>query len=186
VPEPQDFEPEKLELEKLEPEKLNLAAAGYSPDALQTWLVQWIAEELKTAIATIEPHKSFVHYGMDSVTAIMLISDLEVELGCQLSPALAWNYPVIADLAKHLAELMTSGNRTPVINPEQLLLKTPAIANPAPELANGHNPSVPTTPESTATGSALLDSALPNLDQLSDQEVDALLSQMLNAQEHSL
>jgi acyl-CoA synthetase (AMP-forming)/AMP-acid ligase II/alkylation response protein AidB-like acyl-CoA dehydrogenase/acyl carrier protein len=74
-----------------------------TPAAIVSWLTNWIANELKTEIATIDPQKSFVHYGLDSVTTIVLVSDLEVWLDRSLSPALTWNYPVINALAAHLA-----------------------------------------------------------------------------------
>jgi acyl-CoA synthetase (AMP-forming)/AMP-acid ligase II/alkylation response protein AidB-like acyl-CoA dehydrogenase/acyl carrier protein len=113
--------------------------------AIVAWLANWIATELKTEIATINPHKSFVHYGLDSVTTIVLISDLEVWLDRSLSPALVWSYPVINELAAHLAADLK--------------------AAPA-EIAS-------------AVDSQPVDPALIDLDRLSDQEVDALLQQML-------
>jgi acyl-CoA synthetase (AMP-forming)/AMP-acid ligase II/alkylation response protein AidB-like acyl-CoA dehydrogenase/acyl carrier protein len=122
--------------------------AHQNVDSIAAWLVKWIANELKTEIATINPHKSFVHYGLDSVTTIVLISDLEVWLDRSLSPALAWNYPVINGLAEHLAE---------ELNAAESIDKTPVS-------------SIDSNP---------VDPALIDLDRLSDQEVDALLKQML-------
>jgi acyl-CoA synthetase (AMP-forming)/AMP-acid ligase II/alkylation response protein AidB-like acyl-CoA dehydrogenase/acyl carrier protein len=181
VAEPQTFEPETAAPNHnidalIATPSLDLAGTGYTAASIQAWLVQWIANELKTEISVIDPHKSFVHYGMDSVTAIMLISDLEVGLGRELSPALAWNYPVIADLAQQLAELMAESVNPQDINLEQLPARTLAFSSHTPELANGHNNGQ--TPETNVP-----DPALPDLQHLSDQEVDALLSQMLNAQE---
>jgi acyl carrier protein len=122
--------------------------ANQNVDSIAAWLVKWIANELKTEIATINPHKSFVHYGLDSVTTIVLISDLEVWLDRSLSPALAWNYPVINGLAEHLA----------------------AELNAAESIDE---------PKASSIDSNPVDPALIDLDRLSDQEVDALLKQML-------
>ncbi|MEO1133475.1 MAG: acyl-CoA dehydrogenase family protein, partial [Cyanobacteria bacterium J06639_1] len=137
-----------------------LQSAGQTPEAIEAWLVQWIASELKTDIAAINPQKSFVHYGLDSVTAIMLISDLEVRVGRELPPALAWSYPIIHDLAQHLADE----------------LQTTPHAYPASATTEGGNGQVnPSSPLAAIPG----DTTLPDLDRLSDAEVDAMLAQLL-------
>ena len=73
-------------------------------ESIETWITKWLANELKIAVDLIDTRKSFVYYGLDSVTAIGLSSDLEVWLGRQLSSTLAWDYPSIKSLAQHLAE----------------------------------------------------------------------------------
>ncbi len=73
-------------------------------ESIETWLAKWIVDELKVAIDSIDTRKSFVYYGLDSVTAIKLTDDLELRLGRQLSPTLPWDYPSISTLAQHLAE----------------------------------------------------------------------------------
>ena len=72
--------------------------------SIETWIAKWIADKLKIAVDSIDTRKSLVYYGLDSVTAIGLSSDLEVWLGRQLSSTLAWDYPSIETLAQHLAE----------------------------------------------------------------------------------
>lgn len=72
-------------------------------ESIETWLVKWVADELGMEFDMIDMGKAFVQYGLDSVTAIRLIDDLEVWLGQQLSPTLAWDYPSIKVLAQHLA-----------------------------------------------------------------------------------
>jgi acyl carrier protein len=134
--------------------------AHQTTDSIAAWLVKWIANELKTEIATINPQKSFVHYGLDSVTTIVLISDLEVWLDLSLSPALTWNYPVINTLAAHLAE--------------ELKASSAEIATNLPESID--------EPQANAIDSSPIDTSLIDLDRLSDQEVDALLKQMLVAE----
>lgn len=72
--------------------------------SIETWLAKWLANELKIAVDAIDTHQSLVYYGLDSVTAIGLIVDLEVWLGCQLPPSLAWDYPSIKSLAQYLTK----------------------------------------------------------------------------------
>ncbi|MEO0802324.1 MAG: AMP-binding protein [Cyanobacteria bacterium J06642_2] len=126
-----------------------------SVESLEAWLVEWISRELKTEIATVNSQKSFVHYGLDSVTAIMLVSDLEVRIGRELPPALAWSYPIIRDLARYLADELESV--------------------PSEEDA-GQNGQFDTQ---KTNGSDSGRAELLNVDRLSDAEVDAMLAQLL-------
>ena len=57
----------------------------------------------RPACSTIDPREPFTYYGLDSVQAVGLTGDLEIWLGRRLSPTLAWDYPNIESLARHLA-----------------------------------------------------------------------------------
>jgi acyl carrier protein len=107
--------------------------------------------------AEIETDKSLLNYSLSSVTAMMLVGDLEEKLGLTLPPTLVWDYPSIAAIADFLAEQVGA----------------PAVGVP---VANGEvrsgNPSVPA---GSGTGAA----AMPALDGMSDQEVTALLNQLI-------
>jgi alkylation response protein AidB-like acyl-CoA dehydrogenase/acyl carrier protein len=72
--------------------------------ALEVWLTDWIAKQLKTAPELIDTSKSIFYYGLDSVTAITLLADLEDLLDREFPPALVWNYPIIKDLALYLIQ----------------------------------------------------------------------------------
>ena len=76
----------------------------YTVKSIETRLAKWVADELGIAVDSIDTHKSFVYYGLDSVTAIGLAGDLEDWLGRQFSPTLAWDFPDIKTLAQHLAQ----------------------------------------------------------------------------------
>ncbi len=76
----------------------------HTAESIETWIAKWLADELGINDDAIDTRKSFVYYGLDSVTAIKLTADLEVRLGHELSPTLAWDYPAIRTLAQHLAE----------------------------------------------------------------------------------
>ena len=84
--------------------ELNLRSYNHTVESIETWLVKWAADELGMESNSIDTGKSFVQYGLDSVTAIRLTGDLEDWLGQQLSPTLAWDYPSIKVLAQHLAK----------------------------------------------------------------------------------
>ena len=92
--------PDVKTLTFLEPD---LKTSNPTVESIQTWLAKWIANELKIAVDAIDMGKSFIYYGLDSVTAIGLVGDLEVWLERQFSPTLAWDYPDIKTLAQQLA-----------------------------------------------------------------------------------
>ncbi len=89
-----------------EPEPVGAEASGVpavSEGAVRTWLIHQIAARIGLPPQEIDPHEPFTTYGLDSVEAVGLTGDLEVWLGRSLSPTLAWDYPDIARLARHLA-----------------------------------------------------------------------------------
>ena len=50
--------------------------------------------------------KDFFDYGMDSLTSIQLRNNLQSEFKCSLHPAIAYKYPSVRKLAKHLAGIL--------------------------------------------------------------------------------
>lgn len=70
---------------------------------IQAWLMNRIASMLEMDATTIDPRQPFTYYGLGSVQAVSLAGDLEIFLDKKLSPTLAWDYPTIELLAKHLA-----------------------------------------------------------------------------------
>jgi acyl carrier protein len=72
-------------------------------EAIRAWLIANVADVLELAPQQIDVRQAFDHYGMDSMQAYILSGDLEVWLGRPLSPNVAWDYPTIELLARHLA-----------------------------------------------------------------------------------
>ncbi|MBM4070610.1 MAG: AMP-binding protein [Planctomycetes bacterium] len=72
--------------------------------AIQAWLVQQIAQRLNLPLNEVDPQTYFPSFGMDSLTAMMLVGDLEEWLGRALIPTLMYDYPSIVALAEHLAQ----------------------------------------------------------------------------------
>lgn len=77
--------------------------SGKTKDDIQRWLVAQVAERLEVNLRDVDSRVPFAHYGMDSVQAVSLTADLETWLGRDLSPTLAYDYPTIDTLARHLA-----------------------------------------------------------------------------------
>ena len=71
---------------------------------IQSWLVSYIAAQLKVAPDKIPVDEQFVNLGLSSRQAITLTGDLEEFLDRPTDPALAWEYPTIRQLAQYLAQ----------------------------------------------------------------------------------
>ena len=70
---------------------------------IEAWLVSYLSNRLGLDEREIDISKPFVHYGLASTEGITLVRELEKWLELSLSPTLAWDYPSIELLARHLA-----------------------------------------------------------------------------------
>lgn len=88
-------------------------------DAVQNWLIDWLAQRLGLSHASIHPHKAFADYGMDSVVAVELAQFIENELGKEMNidATITWNFPTIDALSHYLAQKMEnlSTPQSPII-----------------------------------------------------------------------
>ncbi|KFC75010.1 Acyl carrier protein [Bosea sp. LC85] len=67
------------------------------------WCVAHLAKALRRPEGKIDPQAKFTRLGVDSAMAVYLVAELEEWLGRELAPELAFEYPTIATLARHLA-----------------------------------------------------------------------------------
>lgn len=77
-------------------------------DRVATWLFVSTTSE-------IDIEETFAGYGLTSIAAVSMTGDLEEWLGLELSPTLAYEYPTITNLARHLAEMVMQ-NQSVTIN----------------------------------------------------------------------
>jgi acyl transferase domain-containing protein/acyl carrier protein len=80
-------------------------AGGQGPDheAISAWLVTEIADQAGFAPDQVDVDEPLTSYGLGSREAVMLTGALEDWLGRSLSPTLAFEYPTVDALARHLA-----------------------------------------------------------------------------------
>ncbi|HET9587877.1 MAG TPA: AMP-binding protein, partial [Anaerolineales bacterium] len=107
-------------------------ASIITAETIQSWLATRIAALLELDAASIDPRQPFTSYGLSSIHAVGLTGDLEVFLGRTLSPTLAWDYPTIGLLARHLAdhsqpEKRTNASTTQVQSPPRFTKEPIAI-----------------------------------------------------------
>lgn len=74
-----------------------------SADEIREWLRAAIAHELRLAPATLDVHRPFAYYGLDSLTAATLSGELGDWLGREIPPDLLVEHPTIDALAERLA-----------------------------------------------------------------------------------
>jgi acyl-CoA synthetase (AMP-forming)/AMP-acid ligase II/acyl carrier protein len=87
---------------------------GPDRSAIEEWLVQQIAAQLRLAPGQISLDRPFVDFGLDSVQAVSLTGELETWLDRSLPATLVWDYPNIRALAAHLDQSPTSNPRSPI------------------------------------------------------------------------
>ena len=84
-------------------------AAHRSEQDLAGWLRERVARGRKVAPDDIDLDEPLTTYGLDSVDAVAIVADLEAWLGLELDAGLAWDFPTIRSLARHLAEELRHG-----------------------------------------------------------------------------
>ncbi len=70
---------------------------------IELWIINRVARELAISPAEIDAKAPFSRYGLDSLAAVQVVSDLEGYLGVDLSPSLPYEYPTAEELAAHLS-----------------------------------------------------------------------------------
>jgi acyl carrier protein len=73
-------------------------------ERIEAWLLGWLVERLALDAADVGRDRPFAEFGVDSLTAVELSHELEVQFKVPLPPIVAWNYPTPAALARYLAE----------------------------------------------------------------------------------
>jgi acyl carrier protein len=75
----------------------------HSAAEIEAWLIERLRGYLGADAPTIEPHLPFSYYGLDSLDAVALATELETWLGEPVAPDIAWDYPTVSAVAAYLA-----------------------------------------------------------------------------------
>ena len=79
-----------------------LGGASDSTAPLEAWLRRWVADELQIDVRSVDATASVREYGLDSVAAVRLVTELEQVLGHRVDVSLLWREPSIRSLSKAL------------------------------------------------------------------------------------
>jgi myxalamid-type polyketide synthase MxaD len=100
-------------------EEVNSQSDSRTAEDIQTWLVSKLSERLGIESHEIDVREPFSSYGLGSTEAVSLSGELAEWLGRKLSPALAYEYPTIETLARHLAESPEASESIPRADPRR-------------------------------------------------------------------
>lgn len=89
---------------------LEVGTGARTEKEIQEWVTDRLARELSIDPATINIKTPFTRYGVDSIAAVNLVSDLEQWLGTDLSPTLPYEYSTVEALSRHLVSGANDGN----------------------------------------------------------------------------
>jgi myxalamid-type polyketide synthase MxaE and MxaD len=141
-------------------EALLAVEAGRRRQALfESHLREQVAHVLRLTASRVPLNKPLKNLGLDSLMTLELRNRLELSLGVTLSATLIWNYPTVAALVPFLAEKMG----------------IPLAAAEAPA------ETLPEAQPEMAAVEALAANQANGLDDLSQDEVEALLAEELAA-----
>lgn len=80
------------------------AEATSSVTAIQSWLVEQLADVLSIDPSSIDVKQPLTRYGLDSIDAVTLVGDLEDWLDLELPSTLLWDYPSIEKASAYMVE----------------------------------------------------------------------------------
>jgi len=69
-------------------------------------LKEEIAKETGAPVSTIDDDASFYSLGLDSISSVFVLDELEKKLKVEMNPMFFWDYPTVRLLAEHLTSLM--------------------------------------------------------------------------------
>jgi acyl carrier protein len=75
---------------------------------IREWCIAYMTRTVDDPATVVAADVTFAEMGLDSATAAYFIVELEEWLGCELAPELVFDYPTIAELARHIANARTS------------------------------------------------------------------------------
>lgn len=94
------------------PEAEAAAFTDLSPGELREHMLdvvgRRIAAEMKLAVDDLNPQRSLIEQGLDSVMTVIIRRGLERQFGHKLPATLLWQQPTVTAIAEHLAQLVSA------------------------------------------------------------------------------
>ena len=149
-------------------------------ERIELWLLEWLVARLGLDVADVSRDRPFAEFGVDSLTAVELSHELEVEFKVPLPPIVAWNYPTPAALARYLAEQTTAprANDAPATANEGATVNVVSShASIGQSAKNGAANGSLSTAEANAADDLRLADLLAEIENLSDDEAARLLAE---------
>ena len=64
-----------------------------------------IAKETGLPVSKIDESASFYSLGLDSISSVFVLDELEKQLKIEMNPMFFWDYPTVGLLAEHITSL---------------------------------------------------------------------------------
>lgn len=77
-----------------------------SKDQVEDFLKKVISEESKIPSDSISRDQSFFELGLDSISSIFLLEQIEIKFNISLKPLDFWDYPNIDTFSSHILTLL--------------------------------------------------------------------------------
>ena len=74
-----------------------------SETEIRNWCLTYLTRTVDNPAIPIGPDIPFAQMGLDSATSAYFIVELEEWAGVELEPELVFDYPTVAELARHIA-----------------------------------------------------------------------------------
>lgn len=92
--------------------------------SVQEWLVTHIAAVAQIRPEDVDVDRPFAEFGMDSMQLFQLSGDLQKFLGQEVSEIVAWDYPTIAQLSRHLGSSFGVPVNTTLVTEDELTVES--------------------------------------------------------------
>ena len=77
---------------------------------IRDWCIAYLRRTVEDPAIAVSADAGFAEMGIDSASSAYFIVELEEWLGTELEPELVFDYPTIADLARHIMTRPGFGN----------------------------------------------------------------------------
>jgi acyl carrier protein len=74
---------------------------------LQEWLCAHLAVQLEVPEGRVDPKAPMSAYGLDSLKAVAMLTDIEEHVGFEIDPSALWDYPTVEAFTRFLADRLT-------------------------------------------------------------------------------
>lgn len=81
-----------------------------SETEIRDWCLAYLSRTVDNPSIAIGPDIPFPQMGLDSATSAYFIVELEEWVGVELEPELIYDYPTVAELARHVVARASAGN----------------------------------------------------------------------------
>jgi acyl carrier protein len=92
------------------PEEDVLPPAMPTEPEIRDWCLAYVRRIVDDAGVAVGTDIGFAEMGLDSATSAYFLVELEEWVGVELEPELVFDYPTIAELARHIVERRANGN----------------------------------------------------------------------------